>query len=867
MLKSGTQLGPYRIVSPLGRGGMGEVYRARDTRLGRELAIKLLPAELSSDAQRLRYFEQEARAASALNHPNIVTIYDIGRSDSASYIAMELVEGVTLREVLASGPLPVRKALPIAAQIAEGLANAHAAGIVHRDLKPENVMLTGEERVKLLDFGLAKLVQPGQDEGAKSESETLSKLSLPGTILGTVGYMSPEQASGGVVDFRSDQFSLGAIFYEMVTGTRAFKRATAVETLSAILREEPEPITALEPRVPGLVRWVIGRCLAKRPEDRYASTSDLARELSGLRDHVLELGAVSASPPPARRSPALAWRRVLGVAAVVTLAAAVTAALLLDRRASATPRFRQLTFRHGNISGARLAGDGRTVVYRATWSGEPANLYTIRPESPESGSLGLSDAGIFSISSAGELAIALGCRLNWGECIGTLARVPLTGGGTREVMKDVHGADWAPEGSALAAVEFTEGVYRLHYPTGKVLYEAPGWITYPRVSPKSDLVAFLDHPTLGDLGGSVCVVDEKGSKRTLSSGWKALQGLAWSAAGAELWFTGSRASKGGNLELVAVTLSGRERVVFSSPGTLKLQDVSRDGRAVLLMRGNPRGGIVSLAPDAPKERDLSWFDYSTVADLSADGRTLLFYEWGEAVGGSVTAYLRRTDGSAAVRLGEGRPLALSPDGRWALTVQPTSPPQIVLLPTGPGEPRGLPRGTIGEYFDWAAWSPDGRTIFFAGQDSGGGKHTFAQDTESGEPRPVTPEGMVGTLLSPDGRSVVAFDRYGEYYLCPLGGGDPRPLEGYADGDVVLQWSADGGSLFVREAGNLHLRLHKLELASGRRQFWKELPPPDPSALTDVGSDPGQVRLTRDGRFYAYTYWTFAGELYLADGLR
>lgn len=318
---------------------------------------------------------------------------------------------------------------------------------------------------------------------------------------------------------------------------------------------------------------------------------------------------------------------------------------------------------------------------------------------------------------------------------------------------------------------------------------------------------------------------------------------------------------------MAVALSGRERVVFASPGTLKLQDVSPDGQAVLLMRGNPRGAIVSLAPNAEKERDLSWFDYSTVADLSADGRTLLLYEWGEAVAGVPTAYLRKTDGSAAVRLGEGKPLALSPDGRWALAVQNTSTPQLVLLPTGPGEPRLLARGAIAEYLDWAAWSPDGRTIFFAGQDSGGGKHTFAQDPESGEPRAVTPDGMVGTVLSPDGRTVVAFDRYGEYYLCPLGGGEPRPLEGYSDGDVVLQWSADGSSLFVREAGNLSLRLHRLELASGRRQLWKELPAPDPSALTDIGSDPGQIRLTPDGRFYAYTYWTFAGELYLAEGLR
>jgi len=870
LLEPGTELGPYRIISRIGRGGMGEVYRARDTRLGRDLALKLLPPELSSDPQRLRYFEQEARAASALNHPNIVTIYDIGRSDSTSYIAMELVEGKTLREALGSGPLPTKKALDAAVQIADGLARAHASGIVHRDLKPENVMLTPEWLVKVLDFGLAKLTQPvvSEEEDPLSRIPTLSE---PGAIVGTVGYMSPEQASGRPLDFRSDQFSMGTIFYEMVTGKRAFKRATAVETLSAIIRDEPEPVAVANPGVPGPLQWVVERCLAKDPGDRYASTRDLAHELRSLRDHIGQiegLGGTALAAPPARlgtgRRRSLA---ALGIA--VALGAALAAGLLLGGRRAGEPppRFRQLTFRHGNISGARLAADGRTVVYRATWTGAPAELYTIRPESPESGSLGLPGAGIFLISSAGEMAIALGCRLNWGECIGTLARIPLTGGGSREMMKDVHGADWAPDGKAVAAVQFTGGAYRLHYPSGNVLYETPGWITYPRVSPDGQRVAFLDHPTLGDLGGSVSIVGKDGKKHTLSSGWKALQGLAWSATGDEIWFTGSRVGKGGNLALVAATLSGRERVVFSSPGTLKLYDISRDGSRVLLLRGNPRGGIVSLAPDSPKERDLSWFDYSTVADLSADGQTLLFYEWGEGVSGTFTAYLRKTDGSAAVRLGEGRPLSLSPDGRWALAVQQTSPPQLVLLPTGPGEPRVLPRGAVGEYFDWGAWSPDGRRIFFAGQESAERKHTFVQDVEGGDARPITPEGLVGTLLSPDGQLLVAFDRYGEYYLCPVGAGEPRVLEGYEDGDVVLQWTSDGRALFVRKAGNLELRIYKLDLASGRREPWKDLAPPDPAALIDVGSDPGQVRLTRDERSYAYSYWTFVGELYLAEGLR
>jgi Tol biopolymer transport system component len=870
MLKPKTRLGPYEVVSLLGRGGMGEVYRATDTRLGRDVALKVLSRELSSDSKLVHRFEQEARAASALNHPNITTIHDIGEADSIFYIAMELVEGKTLREILASGPLPTRRLLQIATQIAEGLAKAHAAGFVHRDLKPENIMVTADGLAKILDFGLAKLAQPwalGADGG---EETTIGRATEPGIILGTVGYMSPEQASGHAVGVESDQFSLGAILYEMATGRRAFERGTTIETLNALIREEPARIETLNPNVPAPLRWVLERCLTKNAEHRYASTRDLARDLQNLQERQVEVEGLSSATLPVRRAIRTSPLRLLAlVGVVIALMACLVGAFLLGRgRGGPLPAFRQLTFRHGNIRGARLAPDGRTVIYGATWIGAPPDVYVIRPESPQSGSLSLGNAGVFSVSAGGEMAVALGCRLNWGECIGTLAQVPLAGGAPREILKDVHGADWGPDGRTLAAVVSTEGAYRLHYPIGTVLYEAPGWITYARVSPKGDGVAFLDHPTLGDISGSVCIVDVNGNKTTLSTGWKALQGLAWSGTGDEIWFTGSRVSKGGSLALHAVTRSGREREIFSSAGTLKLYDISRDGQRVLLMRGTPRASIVSLGPDAAQERELSWFDYSTVADLSADGKTLLFYEWGQGVEGTLMVFLRKTDGSDAIRLGEGRPLALSPDGRWAVVVQQTTPPQLLLLPTGPGEVRRLPRGAVTEYLDWAAWSPDGRRVFFAGQESAGNRRTYVQDIGGGDPRPVTPDGLVGTLLSPDGKLIVAFDRYGEYYLCPVGAaGEPRPLDGYVDGDVLIQWSADGRFLFVREAGNLALRIHTLDLSTGRRELWKTLTPADAAALIDIGSDPGQIRLTPDGKSYAYTYRTFAGELYLVQGLR
>jgi Tol biopolymer transport system component len=319
--------------------------------------------------------------------------------------------------------------------------------------------------------------------------------------------------------------------------------------------------------------------------------------------------------------------------------------------------------------------------------------------------------------------------------------------------------------------------------------------------------------------------------------------------------------------LYAVTATGRERTIFSSPGGLKLNDVARDGQ-VLLTRGTTRGGILARGRDSGQERELSWFDYSTVGDLSADGKTLLFYEWGEGVTAKSTIFIRATEGRDAVRLGEGRPLALSPDTQWALAVQGEAPGELVLLPTGTGEVRRLPPGPIAEYLDWAAWSPDGRRVYFAGRDAADVRRTYVQDIDGGDPRPVTPDGFVGVLLSRDGQTLATVDRYGEYYLYSVDGThEPRSIPGYVDGDVLLQWAADGRSLIIREAGNLVLRLYRLDLATGDRRFWRELVPPDPTVLVDIGSDPGQVRITPDGKSYAYTYWTFEGELYLAQGMK
>src|SRR4030095_7763784 len=588
----GRRIGPYDLLSLLGSGGMGEVYRATDTRLKRFVAIKLLSADSFLDETRMQYFEREARLASALNHPNIVTIYDIGRSEFGPYIAMELVEGKTLRDTVAEGLFPLKRVLQVAAQVADALAKAHAAGILHRDLKPENLMIARDGLAKILDFGLAKMAPT--TEGAKAAVD--NPASKPGVILGTVGYMSPEQGRGLPVNFRSDQFSLGTILYEMLTGKRAFQRATAVETLSAIIRDEPESVATVNPKVPVYLRWIVERCLAKNVEERYASTSDLARDLQNLRDHFSGVASLDASTPVSKPESRTTRRvRVFVASVLTTLVLAVITVGILRRNSPATPVFHQISFGHGGITGARFTADGQSVIYGANWVGQEPALYSTQPGSPESRSLSVSNAGIWSVSPSGEMAIAYPCTLNWGECIGTLALLPPAGGKPREVLDNVTAADWAPDGKTLFVAQFAGGKNRiLQYPGERVLYETTGWVSTIRVSPKGDRIAFLDNPRLGDLSGSVSVLDSTGKKKVLSSGWKGLMGLVWLPNGDEVWFTGSRESKGPALNLFSVTLSGTERRVYSLPGTMHVLDISRESNRYLVRAEIARATLMGL---------------------------------------------------------------------------------------------------------------------------------------------------------------------------------------------------------------------------------------------------------------------------------
>ncbi|HYB53085.1 MAG TPA: protein kinase, partial [Thermoanaerobaculia bacterium] len=664
-LVAGARLGPYEIVSALGAGGMGEVYRAKDPRLGREVAIKVLPSSFSQDTDRLKRFEQEARAAGVLNHPNITAVYDLGSHDGAPYIVTELLEGETLRSRLSAGALPARKATDYAIQIARGLAAAHEKGIVHRDLKPENLFLTRDGRVKILDFGLAKL-KTEKDGEQQTDLRTVSGTE-PGVVLGTMGYMSPEQVRGKPADRRSDLFSFGTILYEMLSGQRAFRGETAADTITAILTREPPDLSTTSKDIhPGLER-ILRHCLEKNPEERFESARDVAFDLEALSgiSGTHATGTVPVAALPGRRP---TWPAA-AAAVLVALAVGIAGGLFAGRRMSESRSisFRQLTFRRGEIESARFAPDGEAILYTAAWDGKPMELFTTRLDSPESRPFGLIGAEVLSLSLTGEMAVSVGRRARSGFTrTGMLARLSMTGGGApKDIREDVLYADWSPDGKELAIVREAGGKAQLEFPIGKVLHSSAGWLSHPRVSPSGGEVAVIEHPTFDDDGGYVLLVDTSGKSKRLTGDFASILGLCWERTGREVWFTASRI--GFNRFVHAVTRSGDVRVLAVATGGMTIQDVSRTGR-VLLSQDKAHQGLVAFGPGLDKELDLSWLDWSLAASISRDGSMVLFDESGEGGGAGYSVYVRKLDGTPAIRLGEGSAQTLSPDGKLALAI-------------------------------------------------------------------------------------------------------------------------------------------------------------------------------------------------------
>jgi tRNA A-37 threonylcarbamoyl transferase component Bud32/WD40 repeat protein len=822
-LTPGTQLGPYEIVALIGAGGMGEVYKARDPRLRRDVAIKVLPSSFSSETARLQRFEQEAHAAAGLNHPNICAVYDIGQANGAPYIVSELLEGETLREELRNGALPQRKAIDYAIQIAHGLAAAHDHGIIHRDLKPDNIFITNDGRAKLLDFGLAKLSQPESGDDAKTVTGVLSEA---GTVMGTVGYMSPEQVRAKPVDARSDLFSFGVILYEMLSGKRAFQGESAAETMSAIVKEDPPDLAEANRNISPALERIVRHCLEKNPAARFQSAHDLAFNLEAITGTSKSATAIAL---PAVRTRNWIWP----VAAIVALAA-LAAAFLIGRVShhTARPDFHQLTFRAGTVYSARFLQDGATLLYSASWEGVPTQIFAGRSDSVEARSLA-SDTLMLSVSSKNQIAVLLKPVSYSGGtenvATGTLAILPMEGGAPRPIEEDAQWADWTPDGADLAVIRFQHGrgsATALQFPLDKTIYEPErGWISNVRFSPDGKLLAFEEHVPGGD-DGKVQVIDRQGKKVAESPHYDSLNGMAW-ASNDEIWYTAFVGSGGQSLR--AMDLKGRAREIYSVPGNLRIYDVAANGRA-LIGSSEDRLLLVASINGAPQE-DLSWFDWSLGYDISNDGSTVVFGESSAAVNGKAAAYLRKTDRSPAVMLGEGQPVAISPDGKWVATLDNESSFNVVLLPTGVGRPQKLTSNGW-DFSRVIEWYADGKALLMTAREPGHRARSYRLDIATKNLMPVSPEGVTGCRLSPDDKFMACYAA-NIPKIYSANGGEIRSLPAIEPTDVFDRWAADGKAMLVWHVG-LPMRLDRMDAVTGQRTTVREIKSSDQAGVVSLG---------------------------------
>jgi len=865
-LTSGTKLGPYEVQSPLGAGGMGEVYRARDTRLDRTVAIKILPSHLSSNPDMKQRFEREARAISALNHPHICTLHDLGNQDGTDYLVMEFLEGESLAERLRKGPLPLKEVLKIGIELCEALEVAHKAGIIHRDLKPGNIMLS-KAGAKLMDFGLAKGVAAGMANAASSapllsaartmtEASPMSPLTAAGAVVGTIQYMSPEQIEGKDADERSDLFALGAVLYEMATAKRPFDGKSQLSLASAILEKDPESIRTLKPELPSRFERVVSACLAKNPDDRFQSAHDVRLELAWIAEDTPQLAAAAAAKAATPSSRLLPWAITM---ALVLLAAGT---LVFTRRQITNARYTNISFREGTLTGARFSHDGQTIVYSGRWEGEMPEISVARVGSPESRSLGIPSAEVAAVSISDELAVFLGCdEVYFLTCGGTLATVNLAGGSPRTLAEHVSQADWHPDGKRMVIAVMAADGPRLEFPPGHVLFQQnTGWIGHPRFSPDGRMIAFESHPIAGNDDGSIDMVDLNG-KHTVLSTQPSVEGLAWCPDGKEVWFAGTRTA-GWADTIFAVTLSGKERVMLTLP-QVRLYDVSKDGR-MLLSHETWRRQVKGFFPGDKSEHPYSWLDDTQPTAISSDGRFLSMYEAGEIyyLENDALAYYRSTDGSPPVRLGGGTP-AISPDGKLVLIASNHGNRKhpLQLQPIGPGDAKDLPTpGLIA--FDHYAWSDDGREIAYEGETDKNTWNIYRQSVAEGSPILVKAGGRNSfPVLSPNGETLAIREERGGISLYPKTGEHPVAVKAAAMNEYPIRFVKAGKALLLAERSGGELVVTIVELASGRREPWKRI-------AENYSSPNNQLFVaTPDLKYYAYPFPRYSSVLYTVDNLR
>ncbi len=843
------QIGPFEILSPLGKGGMGVVYRARDTRLGRDVAIKLIAGKYASEPRWARRFEQEARAISALSHPHIMALYDVGVHEGRHFLVCELLEGQSLKDRLMRGPIPAAQAMRITAEAARGLSAAHAKGIIHRDLKPANIFLT-REGTKILDFGLAKAATDDTAGDSSRNTET-------GMIMGTVSYLSPEQVRCQPLDGRSDLFALGIVLYEMLTGALPFKGDSSAETMAAILHDEPPTPTLPEIGYSTALLRTLAHCLEKDPELRFQSARDLAYDLENLA----QSSGISLSSPAKTPAPAKTRRGLLLAGALLTLALGFGLSwLFLSSGKKPLPEFERISHISRPIVAARFLPDGRNYAYSTLSEQGTHQLWVSREAGPQL--VAVEDAKILAVSSAGELAIIQHLRKVPGSWMdtGKLVRV-FPDGTAKEVLDNVLSADWTPGGKELCAITLARqdgsNEYRIEWPLGTVRYRSQTWIWEMDLAPDNRKLCFCRQNESSER--ELWVIDEKGP-RLLTGGLATLYSPHWDPESERIVYYGSTSCIGNTIQWS--DLKGKSQRLMSTPMTPMIWDINSGGE-MLVVQGRQRYAL-KLGLAGAEERDLSWLDQSVVYGLSQDGRRLLLLDRDlEPKARGDATYLRTADGSPAVKLAGRGPYCLSEDGSMsALEPVENSYYAIQLVPTGAGRPQIL---TTKVRLNWVlAFSPDGQALVLKGNLPGGKMRLFLQPLDGGLARPITPEQVHdGCALSPDGKAVISA-LPGELPRIYAGPDDPgREIPGLQAGDRVRQWDRDGEHVYVLPKGSLPLEVFRLNLGDGRRKPWLRL-----KAENGAGCDLENFHITRDGKTYVYNYLiTVVSDLYRVTGWR
>ena len=498
--------------------------------------------------------------------------------------------------------------------------------------------------------------------------------------------------------------------------------------------------------------------------------------------------------------------------------------------------------------------------------GAVTRLYATRGDSPESQALEPSNISLFAVSPTGELAVAAGCEyLGDARCGGILARMPLSGGAPREVLPDVKLADWLPDRKELAVVRRRRGHVIVEFPLGNTLYTTPGGVNAMRVSPDGKYVAFASNPALRNDAGNILIFDAEGKQIASAGPWNSIQGIAWSSSGAEVWFAASAGNEGWADQIRALDLSGRQRMILRLPGITRLHDISRDGR-VLITKEQWRALMPFKGPKDSKERDLSWLDLSALCDLALDSQSVIFTEIGQAPGQDYFLYLRKTDGSPAVKLGEGFTGAVSPDGKWVLSVSAENPSRLVLLPKGAGDAKTLPGQGLTQ-FSGPSWTPDGKMVAYDATD-GHAWRLYVQDLLGGKSRAVTTELSSVSPdetqpVSPDGKYLFGRDLERKGYRYPLDGSPPIEIAGLEPEESFAGWSGDSHSIFLFSKARYPVKVFKLDVSTGSRRVIKEILPEDLVGLDSVFA----LRVSRDEKSFAYSYVRSLSELYLVNGLK